>query len=190
MPLENFRPVSTTFFSPWGLMYQTLLGLVAVPAGVGHVDAAVVANDQVVAAKSLGDHRRLACGVVGQNLVAAGGHGIEPAVGPEGLAVALLRVGQEQAHLAVEADLVGLAVGDVVEEDLALGVGAGPSVNWYPSARAPVLAGQQDLLSAATPRPAFTGAGQSFQSQRMASGKTSVACLPLWPPLPQTWLTS
>ncbi len=26
MPLENFSPVSTTFFSPLGLMYQTLLG--------------------------------------------------------------------------------------------------------------------------------------------------------------------
>ena len=55
MPLENFRPVSTTFFSPFGLMYQTLLGVVAVPAGIGDVDAAVVAHDQVVAAEAVGD---------------------------------------------------------------------------------------------------------------------------------------
>ena len=41
-------------------------------------------------------------------------------------------------------------------------------------------------LSCGEPAPAFTGAGQSFHSHRMASGKISVACLPLWPPSPQT----
>ena len=81
--------MSTTFFSPLGLMYQTLLGLVAVPAGVGDVDAAVVAHDQVVAAEAVGDHRRLAVGVVGDDLLRAAGDGVEPAVGAERLAVRL-----------------------------------------------------------------------------------------------------
>ena len=69
MPLENLRPVSTTRFSPCGLMYQTLLGLPSQPGG--DVDAAVVADDQVVAAEALGDHGGLAVGVVGEDLLAA-----------------------------------------------------------------------------------------------------------------------
>ena len=174
-----------------GVDVPDLARLARVPARVGDVDAAVVADDQVVAAEAVGDHGRLAVGVVGQDLARAGRDGVEPAVGAERLAVGLLRVGEERRHLAVEADLVGLAVGDVVEEDLALGVrrrALGELVAF--ADEAPALAGDQDLLQLLRPAPAFTGAGQSFQSHRIASGKISVACLPLWPPSPQTWLTS
>ena len=34
MPLENFSPLSTTFFSPFGLMYQTWLGSVPFQPGL------------------------------------------------------------------------------------------------------------------------------------------------------------
>ena len=148
MPLENFSPVSTTFFSPLGLMYQTLLGSRAVPAGVGDVDAAVVADDQVVAAEAVGDHRRLAVGVVGEDLLGAAGDRVEPAVGAERLAVAASSCRRgTRLDLAVEADLYVLLLRDVVEEDLALGVDGRAFGELVAFAdELPVLAGDQDLL--------------------------------------------
>ena len=124
MPLGSFRPVSTIRFSPRGLMYQTWPGCGGIrQQGIGHIDASVMADDDVVAVKTVGNRRRFAGGVVDEDLVGALGDRVQTAVRPEGLSIARLRVGDEQAHLAVETDLVRLAVGNVVEEDFALGVG-------------------------------------------------------------------
>ena len=71
MPLANFRPVSTTFFSPFGLMYQTLL-LFATSTRVRDIDRAVVPHDEVVALETVGEDGRLASGILGENLRFAG----------------------------------------------------------------------------------------------------------------------
>ena len=71
-PLANFSPVSTTRLLALGADVPDLARLVAVAAGVGHVDAAVVADDQVVAAEALGDRPSgLPLGVVGEDLLGA-----------------------------------------------------------------------------------------------------------------------
>ncbi len=103
-------------------MYQTWLALPPPPGSVD-IDGPVVAHDQVIGANALGEDRRLAAGVIRQDLARTGGGREEPAIGPERLAIGALGFGDKQANLAVEPDLVGLAIRNVVEEDLALGVG-------------------------------------------------------------------
>ena len=86
--------VDDSAFSPLGLMYQTWLEPPAPPGWVD-IDPAVVADDQVVAADALGEHRGLAAGVIRQDLAGTGGGRVEPAIGPKRLAVGPLRVGDE-----------------------------------------------------------------------------------------------
>ena len=59
MPLANFRPVVDDPLFSLRADVPDLAGAAAA-AGLGDVDPAVVANDQVVAANPLGDHRGLA----------------------------------------------------------------------------------------------------------------------------------
>src|SRR5215468_2812626 len=70
-------------------------------------------------------------------------------------------------------------------------LGARPTGLWYPSETSDQPSpGTRISRNCGEPAPALTGAGQSFHSQRMASGKTCVACLTSCPPSPQAWLTS
>ena len=61
-------------------------------------------------------------GVVGNDLLGAASDTVKPTIRTEGLPVAALAVCNEQRGFPASAKLVGLAVGNVVEEDLALGV--------------------------------------------------------------------
>src|SRR5262249_48101455 len=118
-----------------------------IPAGMSDIHAAVVADDEIIAAEAIGDHRRLARWIIRDNLIRSAGDGEKPAVGAEGLAVAALIGGEELSHLAVEADLVSLAGRHVVEEALALGIDCGAFRGAVALGhQLPVLAGQEDFL--------------------------------------------
>src|SRR5204863_4790680 len=94
------------------------------------------------------------------DLLGAAGHRVEAAVRSEGLAVAFLRILEEGRDLAVEADLVGLAVGYVVVVDLALRVHGGPLGELVAFGdQLPLLARQQDLLQLRRGGAALDGRG-------------------------------
>src|SRR5262249_30412145 len=88
-------------------------------ARIGHVDAAVVPDDQVVAAEPLGQDSRLATRVVGAHLLRACRDRVQPPIRAKGLAIASLAVRDKDADLAIEVNPVRLVVRDIVEEDLA-----------------------------------------------------------------------
>ena len=77
---------------------------------------------QVVALDAGGDDLGFASFVIRKNLFRAGGHGVQPTVGAQGLAIAALGVLKPEADLAIEPDLVGLAVRHVVEENFTAGI--------------------------------------------------------------------
>ncbi len=88
-----------------------------------HVDVASMRHHQIIAANARGNNRRFPDSIVRNNFFVRTGDRIETPVRPKGLAGAFPGIEQELAHLAVEANLVGLAGGSVVEENFALRVG-------------------------------------------------------------------
>ena len=116
---------------PWrwiaGMALLVTLALTVIafrgPSGVAVGTARAARKDLIVPILSDGT---LEPPAGGEDPVGAAGHRVQPAVGAEGLAVPLLRVGEEEAHLAIEADLVSLALGHIVEEHLTLCVGRRP----------------------------------------------------------------
>lgn len=76
-------------------------------------------DDQIVAAKPVGDRRRLSLRVVGDDRIRTARDRVQFSVGPEGLPISLATIGDELADLAVQPQLVGFAVRDVVVKHLA-----------------------------------------------------------------------
>src|SRR5579875_3563065 len=110
------------------------------------IDVAFVSNDDIIAADALGNHFRFAAPVVGQHLLRPC-NCIEPAVGTERLTVGSFGIGAEETYFPIKTDFVGFAVGNVVEEDLTLGIDGrtfGELVTF--SHQLPVLAGQEKRL--------------------------------------------
>ncbi len=105
-------------------------------------------------------------------MVGAAGDGVEPAVGAEGLAVALLGIGDEEGDRAVEADLVRLAVGDVVEEDFASGVGGRTFGEFVALGdELPGLVGDEDFLQLRRPGAGLHRFGPVFPEPAHGFGK-------------------
>ena len=114
----------------------------------------------------------LRIGIVRQDLARTGGGRVQPAVRPKRLAIGVFGVGDEEAHVAVQPDLVSLAVGNVVEKDLALGIGGGPfgeSIAF--GDQAPAFAGDQDLLELLGAEPRLHGRGPVFPEPAHRVGK-------------------
>src|SRR5262249_52479119 len=114
---------------------------------VGGVNRSVVTDDEVIAPESARELGRSALRVPGEDLLNGPGIRVEPAVGPEGLPVAPLRVREKHDRLPVGPDLVRLARADVVEEHLAGRIDGRPFRE--PKTLAdefPALAGDQDFL--------------------------------------------